>query len=207
MGFSAGFGTGIIYDKCVAKNVRDIGFELAGRAPGHDEHGHRYAQGLIDGCEVDGLSGGTFVAGISIDGACDSRVRGATRLHNITCDAPNESRGIWVAASERCSIRGATLHDAGHIYIRVTRSYVPRGSGFNEIVGNTFRNSPGSPEHRAVYIEDHNCEVGRNIVYQSPGTILSFESNTAAPTVATSDGVPIAPGSVAFQGSNLIIPA
>jgi hypothetical protein len=111
-----------------------------------------------------------------------------------------------MAASERCSIRGATFQDAGHINIRVTRSYVPRGSGFNEIVGNTFRNSPGSPEHRAVYVEDHNCEVGRNIVYQSPGTILSFESNIEPPTVVTSDGVPIPTGNVAFLGSNLIIP-
>jgi len=206
MGFSAGFGTGIIYDKCKVDGAVGCGIELCGRPPEHDPSGYVYAQGIIDGCQVENITGPSFVVGISVDGARDSMVRN-TRLANVSCDFPDEARGIWVSDSERSSIRGCNLENAGHCYVRLVRSSAPRGRGLNEVVGNTFRNLENSGSHLAVYVEDTTVEVGRNIIWQKPGTSLTCLASTARPSVVTVDGVPVAEGLVGFGGSNIQLPS
>jgi hypothetical protein len=212
MGFSTMFGQGIVIEKCVAKNVKWIGFELGGRPPEFDPAAYRYGQGIIDGCEVDGVTpaashGYGQVHGISIDGATDTVVRGATRVSNIPASADGAA-GISITNSERCSVRNATLIEAGNSYILIHRGVTPNNRGYHEIIGNTFYNRDGhSGAHAAIDVFDTRAEVRENTSWEMIGTTLNYTCNTVLPAKVTVDGKAVPPGVQTFCGSNIIVPA
>jgi hypothetical protein len=144
---------------------------------------------------------------MSIDGARDSMVCGATRISNVSSSVMYEDCGICVQSSERCSVRGATFYNAGHLYLYFTHGMSPNTRGFHEAVGNTFRNLPGEPAKRAIHVENTTVEVQGNRSWQQAGTDLSYTCNTTAPAVVTVDGKSMPIGLQPFTGSNLLLPA
>jgi hypothetical protein len=216
MGFSSGFGEGIIFEKCVAKNVRWIGFELCGKPPeiADPDGSYRYGQGILESCEVDGVTSATETDeqitqtyGMSIDGTRDSIVCGATRISNISASVMYEDCGICVQGSERCSVKDVTFLNAGHLYLYFTHGMSPNTRGFHEAVGNTFRNLPGAPAKRAIHIDNTTVEVRHNTSWQQVGTDLSYTSDTKEPALVTVDGKSVPLGLQPFTGSNLLLPA
>ena len=215
MGFSMMFGTGILYDKCVAKNVKWVGFEIGGRPPEQvpPSPSYRYGQGLFDSCVVDGVTPSSESAGqangISIDGAEDTVVRGSTFIRNVSSGSPDGSGavGVNVQNSERCSVQGATFVDAGHACVFLIAGVTPNTRGFHEVVGNTFRNSTGALPHFGVWVANTTVSVCNNITWQKSGTSLTHKSNTEAPAKTYCDGVALANGiDVPIAGTNYILP-
>jgi hypothetical protein len=211
MGFSAGFGEGIVFEKCKAKNVVQFGFELAGRAPGFPgpppDPSNRYGQGIIESCEVDGVTYTGPAAGFSLDGARDSLVRGATRISNVSTTLTDGACGIGLSACERCSIREAVLDNTGHYFLYITKGYSPNTGGFHEVIGNAFRNASGTgATHKAIYVDNQSAAVRGNTAYQKSGTTFGFACNTSAPAQVNVDGTPVAYGAQSFGGTNQIVP-
>jgi hypothetical protein len=214
--------TGGLYAYCRAKNVKWVGFELAGSVPGDPDElpgtpggGGRLAQGVIDSCEVDGITvGAPFSYGISIDGAIDSSVRGATIIRNISTTAADVTGafGIALQGAQRCSIQGVQFVDAGYAAIAVHCGHLANSTGFHDISNNVMRNPSGYPSatpannHRAISINDQCCRVKNNTAYQKSGTFLGFQSvTTTAGAVVVCDEAALATGSVNFGGTNLIL--
>ena len=222
MGFSTGFGEGLVIEKCVAKNVKWIGFEFQGRPPEYNPSGpYRYSQGIMDGCEVDGvtskgpdgLSGSGQAIGFSIDGARDTSIRGGTRISNITAPLLKYgASGIVIASSERVSVQGTVLTDCGHVGIMAIRGDSPNTRGFHELSGNTFRksvpdNTAAEPAmHFAIYIADTSSVVRNNTSYQKTGTTLNFGCNVNPPAQVLVDNTVVGYGEKLFAGSNVIFP-
>jgi hypothetical protein len=174
MGFSLGFVQSGIFSQCKAINVVQTGFEIGGRGPGYsgDPPGvYRYAHAIIDSCEVDGLTHTAPSYGISIDGARDTLVRGATTVRNVTTTYAPAGAAVAIAllASERCSIKGVvTENTRSGIY--VTKGHLANTTGHHEIADNTFRNVADSDaSHRAIYIDEQSVSVCNNTAFQKPG--------------------------------------
>jgi hypothetical protein len=214
MGFSLGYVQSGIISQCKATNVGQTGIEIGGRAPGFPgpppDLSHRYAQGLVDSCEVDGVHGTDRPGyGITLDGSRDSFVSGSTRVANITSNlSPGGAIGIGISASQRCSIMGCQFDNAGNCPIYVDLWYLTNDSGFHVIADNTFRNAPGNTVgvHQSIFIKNQSASIRNNTSWQGAGMLFGYNCNTSAPAKVWCDGVAVAYGEQSYGGSNIIMP-
>lgn len=211
MGFSLGFVNSGIFEKCLAKNVKQCGFEVAGSAPGDPQNppGHPglYAKAIIESCEVDGVTHNNPCYGISIDGAADTLVRGATKISNITTTLTDGACGVGLTSSIRSSVKLVDFTDCGHLFIYCTKGFLANTTGGHVFENNTFRNPGGTGStHRSIYIDNQSACVRQNVAYQKTGTTLGYQSITSAPAQVWVDGSAVAYGDQSFAGSNLQLP-
>jgi hypothetical protein len=211
MGFSLGFVDSGIFEKCLAKNVKQCGFEVAGSAPGDPQNppGHPglYAKAIIESCEVDGVSHNNPCYGISIDGAADTLVRGATKISNITTTLTDGACGVGLTSSIRSSVKLVDFTDCGHLFIYCTKGFLANTTGGHVFENNTFRNPGGTGStHRSVYVDQQSASVRQNTTYQKAGTTLGYQCITSVPAQVFVDGVAVAYGDQTFGGSNIQLP-